>query len=157
VLTTPDSVLGAAAQALVRKTLFRPARVRGRVVQVQLDLAVTFSHGASPPVSMHVLDDVYRVSDLQEKPQLTFTPRLAYPGPLLLAGVQGRVLVQAVIDTTGRVEERTVVVVETTDPRFNDAAKDFMLKARFSPGRIAGRAVRVRFHHPVEFRLPGRD
>ena len=29
--------------------------------------------------------------------------------------------------------------------------------ARFTPGRIAGRAVRVRFEMPVEFKLPTRN
>src|SRR5690348_12205800 len=38
VVQTPDSVLGRAGQALVLRTLFRPARVRGRVVQVMVDI-----------------------------------------------------------------------------------------------------------------------
>src|SRR6266536_500524 len=38
-----DSVLVAAARTLVLKTLFRPARVRGRVVQVLVEVPVEFS------------------------------------------------------------------------------------------------------------------
>lgn len=157
VLQTPDSELGVTARALVLKTLFRPARVRGRPVQVTLELAVAFSPAASPPASVHRLDDVYTATEVQERPHATFTPPLAYPGPLLLAGIQGRVVVQAVVDTLGRVEEGSVVVVEASDPRFNEAAKEFVRKSRFAPGRIAGRAVRVRVQLPVEFRRPSRS
>ncbi len=157
VLQTPDSQLGVAARAFVLKTLFRPARVRGRPVQVTLDLAVAFAPAASPPASVHLLGDVYTGNEVQERPHATFTPPLAYPGPLLLAGIQGRVIVQAVVDTLGRVEEGSIVVVETADPRFNEAAKQFVRKSRFAPGRIAGRAVRVRVQLPVEFRRPSRS
>jgi hypothetical protein len=79
----------------VLRTLFRPARVRGRVVQVMVDVPVEFSSAASPPV--------------------------------------------------------------TIDPLLDEAARQYVEKARFSPGRIAGRAVRVRLQLPVEFRLPSRD
>jgi TonB family protein len=157
VLETPDSLLGVAARALVAKTLFRPARLRGRPVQVALDLAVAFSPAASPPASVHLLDEVYTGNEVQERPHPTYTPPLAYPGPLLLAGIQGRVIVQAVVDTLGRVEEGTLVVVETADARFNEAAKEFVRRSRFAPGRIAGRAVRVRVQLPVEFRRPSRS
>ncbi|HYK82794.1 MAG TPA: energy transducer TonB [Gemmatimonadales bacterium] len=157
VVQSPDSALGAAARSLVAKTLFRPARVRGRPVQVGLDLAVTFSRQAVSPVTLHFLDDVYRPDEVQEKPRVSYAPPLAYPGPLLLAGIQGRVVLRTVIDTLGRVEEATLAVSESTEPRFNEAAKDYLRKTRFTPARLAGRAVRVRLLVPVDFRLPSRD
>ena len=81
---------------------------------------------------------------------------LTYPAPLLLARVTGRVVVEAVIDTTGQVEEGTVRVIESTDARFNESAKIYLQAAHFTPARIAGRAVPVRFQMPVEFKLPTR-
>ena len=89
-------------------------------------------------------------------PRLTAAPPITYPAPLLLARISGRVLVEAVIDTTGRVEEGTIRVIESTDARFNEAAKGYARGARFAPGRVAGRAARVRFQIPVDFRLPSR-
>lgn len=156
VVQTPDSALGNAARALVLKTLFRPARVRGQVVQVMVDIPVEFSQEAEPPVTLHIAGDVYGVADVQQAPRLIAAQPLAYPAPLLLAGVQGRVVVRAVIDTTGQVEDATIGVVTSSDARFNEAAEDYVRRARFSPGRLAGRAVRVRFEIPVEFHLPGR-
>ncbi len=157
VVQAPDSALGVAGQALVLRTLFRPARVRGRVVQVAVDLPVEFSSAASPPVTIHIAGDVYAAGDLQEQPHLVAGPSLAYPAPLLLAGIQGRVIVQVVVDATGHVEEGSISVVESTDPRFDAAAKEYVERARFSPGRVGGQAVRVRVQIPVEFRLPTRN
>lgn len=152
-----DSVLAAWARVLVLKTLFRPARVRGRVVQALVDVPVDFSAASLPPVTLHVAGDVYDLSALQERPHLVSSPALAYPAPLLLSRTSGRVIVAAVIDTTGRVQNRTLRVVESSDARFNQAAKDYVAASRFTPGRIAGRAVRVRLELPVEFKLPTRD
>ena len=156
VVATPDTALGRAGEALVRKTLFRPARVRGRVVQVAIDVPVEFSRAALPPVTLHIAGDVYGENDVQEQPRLVGGPPITYPASLLLARISGRVVVEAVIDTTGRVEDGSVRVIESTDPRFNEAAKSYAGGVRFSPGRVAGRAVRVRFQIPVDFRLPSR-
>jgi len=151
-----DSVLVAAARAMVSRTLFRPGRVRGRVVQALVDIPVEFSLESQPPVTLHLAGDVYRIEDVQEPPHLTSGPVLTYPAPLLLARVTGRVVVEAVIDTTGQVEEGTVRVIESTDARFNESAKIYLQAAHFTPARIAGRAVPVRFQMPVEFKLPTR-
>jgi TonB family protein len=156
VVQTDDSALGRAGRALALKTLFRPGRVRGRVVQVLVDLPVEFSSAARPPVTIHVAGDVYGAEDVQERPRLISSLPLAYPAPLLLSRVTGRVLVEAVIDTAGSVEAASLRVIASTDPRFNDAAKAYVGKAHFTPGRIAGRTVRVRFQMPVEFKLPTR-
>ncbi len=152
-----DSVLVAAARTLVLKTLFRPARVRGRVVQVLVEVPVKFSAASLPPITLHIAGDVYGEAEVQERPRLTSGPALTYPAPLLFSRISGRVIIDAVIDTTGRVEDGTVRVLESTDARFNQAAKDYVRAARFTPGRIAGRAVRVRFEMPVEFKLPTRN
>ena len=156
VVQTPDSVLGGAGRAVVLKTLFRPARVRGRVVSVTVDVPVTFSHASLPPVSVHVAGDVYDLNDVEERPRLAAGQTLTYPAPLLLAGIEGRVVLQVIVDTTGEVEDRSMSVVESTDPRFIPAAKEYLLKAHFSPGRIVGRPVRVRVQIPVDFRLPSK-
>jgi TonB family protein len=157
VVQSDDSALGRAGEALALKTLFRPARVRGRVVQVLVDLPVEFSSAARPPVTIHVAGDVYGVQDVQERPRLISGPTLAYPATLLLSHVTGRVVVEAVIDPAGDVEAASMRVIASSDPRFDAAARAYVEKAHFTPGRIAGRTVRVRFQIPVEFKLPTRQ
>jgi TonB family protein len=94
-------------------------------------------------------------STLDERPVFLSGPPLQYPGLLRQAGIQGRVLVRAVIDTTGRAEPASVRVVESPHPGFDQAAKNLVLQARFRQGRVRGRAVRVLIEFPVEFRTEG--
>jgi hypothetical protein len=54
-----DSVLVAAARTLVLKTWFRPARVRGRVVQALVEVPVEFSAASLPAITLHIAGDVY--------------------------------------------------------------------------------------------------
>src|SRR5436853_7636472 len=105
-----------------------------------------------PGIKMHIAGDVYSEADVEERPHLMSGPPLAYPAPMLLSRISGRVVIEAVIDTTGRVEDGTVRVRGSSDARLNDAAKDYVRGAGFTPGRRAGSAMRVRVEVPVEFK-----
>ena len=100
-------------------------------------------------------DDVLTESMVDERPVFLSGPPLEYPNLLRQAGIQGRVLVRAIIDTTGRAEPASVQVVESPHPGFDQAARNAVLQARFRGGRFRGRAVRVLITFPVNFR-PGR-
>ena len=130
--------------------------MRGRPVRTEVEASVEFFSTVSPPVTLRIASDVYAVTELQERPHAASFPVLTYPAELLFAGVAGRVVLEVVIDSTGRVEAGSERVVESSDPRFNQAAKDYVTAARFTLGRVAGRAVRVRLQMPVEFKLPTR-
>ncbi|HEV8304373.1 MAG TPA: energy transducer TonB, partial [Gemmatimonadales bacterium] len=68
------------------------------------------------------------------------------------AGIQGRVIVQAIIDTTGRAEPASVKVIESPNPGFNQSATNWVLRALFRPARANGRAVRALMKMPIEFK-----
>ena len=104
---------------------------------------------------VQVSDDVSTESMLDERPVFVSGPPLQYPTLLRQAGIQGRVMVRAIIDTTGRAEPASVQVVESPHPGFDQAARNAVLQARFSHGRFRGRSVRVLIEFPVEFRIPG--
>src|SRR5947207_15816575 len=97
-------------------------------------------------------DGVLTDSVVDERPVFLSGPPLQYPNLLRQAGIQGRVLVRAIIDTTGRAEPASVKVVESSHPGFDQAARDFVLHARFSHGLLRGRAVRTLITFPVNFR-----
>lgn len=97
-------------------------------------------------------DHVLTEAMVDERPVLLSGPPLQYPTLLRLAGIQGRVLVRAIIDSTGRAEAASVQVIESPHPGFDQAAKDLVLQARFRHGRFHGRVVRVLITLPVDFR-----
>jgi TonB family protein len=79
-------------------------------------------------------------------------PSELYPQLLRQAGIQGRVLVRAVVDSTGRAEPQSVQVIATPHPGFDQVARNLVLQARFHQGRFRERAVRV----VIAFRLDAR-
>ena len=76
-----------------------------------------------------------------------------YPDSLYGAGVEGGVIVEFVVDTTGRVEEKTVGVVSASHPRFADAVLRAVPRSRFRPARRAGQPVRQLVQQPFRFRI----
>ena len=97
--------------------------------------------------------DVYAEAVVEEKPEPLSGPPLAYPELLRQAGIQGRVVVQAVIDTMGRAEPSTVKIIQSPNPGFDQPAKNYMLRVLFRPARVHGRAVRVLVNLPIDFKI----
>jgi TonB family protein len=62
-------------------------------------------------------------------------------------------MLRAVIDTTGRVEPASVRIMKSPNPAFDQATKDWVLKALFRPARLHGRGVRVFINLPVDYAL----
>jgi protein TonB len=76
-----------------------------------------------------------------------------YPAALRDAGVQGRVVVQFVVDTLGRAELDELQVVESAHPQFVESVRAALARYRFSPGEAGGRRVRTRVQLPFDFAL----
>ena len=87
-----------------------------------------------------------------EKPVAPFPGNAAprYPDMLRSANVEGEVLAQFVVDTTGRADMSTFKVLKSTHDLFTDAVKTALPNMRFYPGRSrrqegeAARAAAVR-------------
>lgn len=97
--------------------------------------------------------DVFSVDVVQERPERLAGPQPMYPPLLMQAGIEGTVMVQAIIDTMGRVEPSSLKVTQTANPGFNESAKQTVLKSLFRPARVYGRAVRVLIQLPVTYTI----
>jgi TonB family protein len=69
-------------------------------------------------------------------------PRPRYPSELQRAGVEGSFYVQFVVDSTGKVDEKTLAFPKDAQPGFLRAVKDALLRSRFFPAELAGMRVR---------------
>lgn len=77
---------------------------------------------------------------------------IKYPVIAAENGVQGRVIVQFVVERDGSITD--VKVVRSVDPSLDkEAVRVVKSMPRWSPGKQNGQAVRVRFTLPVLFRL----
>ena len=77
---------------------------------------------------------------------------LKYPEDAVRDGVQGRVMVDFVIDKDGKVTD--VRVVRSVDPELDaEAVRVISASPKWKPGRMGGEKVRTSVTVPVEFRL----
>lgn len=91
---------------------------------------------------------------LSEQPADILTgPIPVYPELLRQAGVQGRVVLEAVVDTTGRVLAPSILVVSATNPGFVAPARQALLTTLFRPAMVGGRPVPMRVRIPYEFTI----
>lgn len=74
-----------------------------------------------------------------------------YPDSLYRAGTTGRVVIEFVVDTEGRVEPASLDVLEATHPGFVDAVRVALLAAHFQAARVGGHAVRQYVQLPFVF------
>lgn len=96
---------------------------------------------------------VFEVSVVEEKPEIIEAGVLEYPSLLRQAGVEGRVVLEFVVDPQGRVEAGTIKVIEAAHPAFATSARAAAPAMRFSPARVNGRAVRVLVRVPFDFKV----
>jgi periplasmic protein TonB len=76
-----------------------------------------------------------------------------YPESLRRAGVEGDVVVRFVVDTTGRVDMRTVEVLQSTHDAFTIAVRETLPKLRFAPATGGERTMRALAVMPFRFTL----
>ncbi|MBK8645464.1 MAG: energy transducer TonB [Gemmatimonadetes bacterium] len=76
-----------------------------------------------------------------------------YPDILRQAGVEGEVLAQFVVDTTGRPEMNSYKVLKTTHELFGNAVKQALPGMRFIPAEVGGRKVRQLVQQPFSFAI----
>lgn len=77
--------------------------------------------------------------------------RIKYPEVAQLAGIEGRVFVQFVINKEGFVED--AVVIKGQGGGLDEEALRVIQTARFKPGKQRGKPVKVRMSMPITFRL----
>ncbi|HVU23356.1 MAG TPA: energy transducer TonB [Opitutus sp.] len=90
---------------------------------------------------------------LDNAPQTRSQVSPFYPAELKNLGVTGEVMVEFIVDETGRVLEPRVV--RSTNRGFDGATLRAVARWRFEPGKKDGRTVRFRMAVPVEFSLGG--
>ena len=80
----------------------------------------------------------------------------AYPEILARAGITGRVVLKAVVDESGKVNGAEVVE-SSTQPAFDDAALNAVMKWRYKPALKNGKPLKVFLNIVVSFELPKQE
>ncbi len=94
--------------------------------------------------------------EFQVEKQVTPDPRNApprYPDMLRSANVEGEVLAQFVVDTTGRADMSTFKVLKSTHDLFTNAVRAALPNMRFFPAEVGGKHVKQLVQMPFQFNL----
>jgi protein TonB len=100
-------------------------------------------------------DRIFAAAIVDEPAAALRQPAPRYPPALQQAGIEGRVLLEFVIDTTGHAEAASLRVIETSNG-FDAAAMEAVERSLFRPARVRGRPVRQLTRQAIAFRI-GRE
>jgi TonB family protein len=116
---------------------------------IQIRETVSFDESSPPPPAP--TQTVFELIDVDEPPQPLVQVQPEYPEEARKAGLEGRVIVVAVVDENGDVIEASIY--RSDNPIFNEAALEAAKKMKFKPGRQKDIAVKVKVLIPFVFRL----
>jgi protein TonB len=106
--------------------------------------------GGTGPVD---LTQTFMEAAVDEPPERLSGPSPRYPEMLRQAGIEGSVVLEFVIDTTGRVEESSIKINQSTNRAFEGPARDVIRRSLYRPGRVRGQAVRVLVQQSISFSI----
>jgi protein TonB len=81
----------------------------------------------------------------------SISPR--YPDMLRQAGVEGEVLAQFVVDTTGKAEAGSLKILKSSHDMFVQSVKNALPNMKFIPAEVGGRKVKQLVQQPFTFSI----
>jgi periplasmic protein TonB len=106
--------------------------------------------GTGPPVD---LNQTFRDFEVETEARALGGATPEYPHSLRERGVEGRVMLQFVVNERGRVDMGSVKVIDSSDPLFTAAVREALPGMRFAPAKIGGRSVKQYVQQPFSFKL----
>ena len=88
---------------------------------------------------------------VDEQPVLVSHPPIRYAPEMQALRIGGTVIVEATLDTAGRVVPATVKVVQSPNPVFDTEARRVVTAAVYRPARRGGRSARIVIRQPITF------
>ncbi|MEL6536445.1 MAG: energy transducer TonB [Bacteroidota bacterium] len=138
-----------------------PAENNGEQVTVKIMLPIKFDLGGNEVASSSSVETEEIFSVVEEPPHFGadkselldyLANHVKYPESAQEAGIEGRVVVEFIVDATGEVSQAKVVkgVSEELDAEAVRAIEDM---PSWSPGLQRGQQVNVKMHLPIVFKL----
>ncbi len=123
--------------------------VEEEVEEEELLTTTDFDELEAPPPPK--TEEVFEFYAVEVKPQVLRTVEPVYPEMAKKAGIEGRVVIKALVNEEGRVTY--VEVIQSTNPIFDEPAKRAAMEFLFRPGMQRDRPVKVWVAIPFRFQL----
>lgn len=123
-------------------------------LDAELDLDAPIDLPPPPPPAEEEEPDVFVV--VEKRPEIKGGMKelykyIQYPEIARKAGIEGRVILEFVVDERGKVSN--IKVLRSVGGGLDEAAISAVQKVKFTPGMQRGRPVKVRYTLPVTFKL----
>ena len=173
VLNSPDRLLSdEAVRAVSASPRWTPGTQRGEAVRVRYFLPIDFRLAAESPAPSAPATAARATSTdepfmrVEKMPQFEgnnevvfrrwVMERLRYPVEAASGGIQGRVMVQFIVEKDGSVS--SIEALSSPDKSLSDeVVRVVSASPKWTPGTQRGEDVRVRLILPIDFRLEGAD
>jgi TonB family protein len=100
-----------------------------------------------------IYDTVATAVDVDSIARVIESAAPVYPPALLERSIEGRTVVQFVVDTMGRAEIVSFAVLETTHAEFAEAVRAVLPEMRFTPAIVSSHKVRQLVQQPFVFKI----
>ena len=162
VLKSTHDLFTAAVRSALPAMRFSPAELDGHTVRqlVQMPFQFTLSHDATPhrvqgrplPVSDNQTYFDFQV-EATVKPRAGASVAPRYPDALRAANIEGTVVAQFVVDTSGKAVMETFKILRSAHDGFSAAVLAALPDMRFTPAQVGGRPVKQLVEMPFTFSL----
>ncbi len=119
--------------------------------EVDIEPTTEFDEFEVPPPPK--TEETFQFYEVSEPPKLVSYVQPEYPEMARKAGIEGRVIVQVIVDENGNVVPGSARIIMSTNEIFNQAAIAAAYKCKFKPGKMGDRNVRVYMNIPFTFKL----
>jgi protein TonB len=155
VITPPDNIPTEIPPVNLNER-FDPKDFTGKGVEGGIAAGVAGGTGPVP-----IAGEVFLAAEVDEQPQLTNAEACrnalssAYPAVMKSAGIPGKVALQFVVNTDGKVDQSSVKVMSSSHKAFEDPARQVITSPNctFKAGTSRGQPVRVLVQQGVSFKL----
>lgn len=161
IISTPDSLLNNEAIRLFKSMpRWQPARQGGKAIDYSYTVPVEFKLPDKQEEQTNKKEEAeifcYVMEDMpyfQQNVQKYIATHLRYPDQALKEKIEGKVYVQFIIDTIGRVTN--VKIIRSPNPLLNEEAVRVVSEMpNWKPGKKGNKPVNTSYTLPIRFELP---
>ena len=150
VLTAPIKIPDVLPQIDMNKKVTDEADFSGKGVAGGIAKGVA---GGTPAPAADANQTYFEFQVEKQVSSVPGNPPPRYPDMLRSANVEGEVLAQFVVDTTGRADMSTFKVLKTTHDLFTNSVKAVLPNMKFFPAEVGGKKVKQLVQMPFQFNL----
>jgi protein TonB len=149
-IVAPDQIPTEIPPIDLNEKPFDPKDFTGKGVEGGSGIGVV---GGTGPVE--VQGEVFLEAQLDDPVQAISQPTPRYPPVMQAAGIAGKVTIQFIVGTDGKVEPGSIKILSSTNKAFEEPARETIAKSVFRPAKYRGQPVRQLVQQVINFQRQG--